>query len=450
MTPSPSHISVLLVEDDAALREVMVFHLEEAGYRVTAAGLAQEALDGYDPDRFDVVITDIRMPDMSGLELLTALRERDPLAVVLVITAFGGTERALEAMRRGAFHYVEKPVNTRALIALLERAAEFRHVSREHARLTTPLRHELVAASASMNEVLRLVDKVANSDATVLILGESGTGKELIARAIHRRSERARAPFVTVSCAAIPADLLESTLFGHERGAFTGAHRASPGKFVAAEGGTLFLDEVGELPPALQSKLLRVLQEGEVDPVGATSPTRVNVRILAATHRDLEDDVSQGRFRKDLYWRLNVIPISLPPLRDRPEDIPVLVRFFLRKHAPEDTLTVNREVDERLLEHTWPGNVRELENTVKRMTVLRESNTLTVDDIPPRLLLSPSPPTAGLPFALPEDHLDLRALERDVIIAALDKHGGNQSATARYLKIPRHILTYRLEKYGIS
>lgn len=444
---------LLLIEDDDSLREVMSFNLEDAGYLVDVAATGEEGVKKYEPRRHDVVITDLRMPGIDGLEVIARLRRRDPLCVVVVMTAYGGTQRALDAMRQGAFHYIEKPVNSGALRALLERAVEFRRVRCEHAELKKrpDQRHQLIASSSQMSQILRVVDKVADSDATVLIIGESGTGKELIARLLHERSSRRDAPFVTVNCAAIPGDLLESTLFGHTRGAFTGAHRDAKGKFRAAHRGTLLLDEIAELPLQLQSKLLRVLQEGEVEPVGSPTTTLVDVRVLAATHCDLEARVHDGLFREDLYWRLNVVPIPLPPLRERPEDIPPLVRFFLRKHAPQANISIAESVDECFLAHPWPGNVRELENTLQRMLLLRESDALTGRDLPARLRPSAvSTPSQGLPFTLPEGELDLRALERDIILAALEKMDGNQSATARYLKIPRHVLTYRLDKYGIT
>ena len=451
---------ILLVEDDDSLREVMTFNLEDAGFRVQSCPDAADALEAFEPETHDCVVTDIRMPGMSGLELLEKLLERDPKAVVVVVTAYGSKDRAVEAMRLGAFHYVEKPVNNLALQAVIEKAVEHRRVARENRKLKSATRggaHTIVASSPAMNEVLRKVDRIAGSDATVLVRGESGTGKELIARALHDRSDRSGKSFVTVNCAAIPSDLLESTLFGHEKGAFTGATSASEGKFSAADGGTLFLDEIGEMPLALQSKLLRVLQQGEIDVVGSATPITVDVRILAATHQNIEQLVEAGEFREDLYYRLNVVPLEIPPLRERPEDIPVLTRFFLRQFAPQENISVSEDVDALLVAHDWPGNVRQLQNTVERMVLLRDSDVIEASDVPetvrqPGIDASgdATHPKAGLPFALPDDELDLRALEKRVIEAALEKHDGNQSATARYLKIPRHVLLYRLEKFDID
>ena len=446
---------VILVEDDESLREVMCFHLEEAGHAVLAVAEAESALSAYDPET-DVVITDLRMPGMDGMALLGRLKQRDEQAVVLVITAYGGTDRAVEAMRRGAFHYVEKPVNTTTLLSSVGKALE--HLRRKGGGVELASQHTraadaqspIVASSPRINQVLRLVDKIAPTDATVLLRGESGTGKELIARAIHARSPRAGRPFVPVNCAAIPPDLLESALFGHEKGAFTGASRTTEGRFRQANGGTIFLDEIAELPTHLQPKLLRVLQEGEVEVVGAARPAKVDVRVIAATHQDLEALLERGALRQDLYYRLNVVPIEIPPLRERPEDIPTLTRFFMRKVAPQAPLEIDREVDEALLSYAWPGNVRELQNVIERMVFLREGERLTAADLPPFVLQPRAHGPGGLPFALPEAGLDLIALEKAIIEAALARCEGNRSATARYLNIPRHVLIYRLEKFGIK
>lgn len=446
---------ILLTEDDDSLREVMSFNLEEAGFHVDTAINGQIALDLFDPQRHDVVITDLRMPKMDGMQLLTNLLERDPQAVVVVVTAYGNSERALEAMRHGAFHYIEKPTNTLALQTIIQKAVEHRRTHRENSELKARAQRTaptLITSSPAMNEVLRIVDKVAASDATILVEGESGTGKELIARAIHQRSDRADQRFVTINCAAIPADLLESILFGYEKGAFTGAHKTTEGKFAAANHGTLFLDEIAEMPAKLQSKLLRVLQEGEIDVIGSSRPRPVDVRVVAATHQDLAQLVQVGKFRQDLFFRLNVIPMRIPPLRERREDIPVLFRYFLRKHAGRERIEVERSVDEALLDYDWPGNVRELHNIVERMVLLRDDDRITLADVPDTILQKTAPPPdhSALPFRLPEDGLDLKELERNVILAALDKMEGNQSATARYLNIPRHVLIYRLQKFGID
>ena len=483
---------ILLVEDDESLREVLSLNLEDFGLSVDQACDAEEALSLFEESLhqspYTLVISDIKMPKMSGLELLERLRLLDPQLPVIILTAFGGVERSLEAMRLGAFHYVEKPVNMSALYAEINRALS--HRAQRGERDTKPListrtkkpklaenDSQLVAASPAMNQVLKVVDRVANSDAPVMILGESGVGKELIARALHERSDRVEKPWVTVNCAAIPSELLESVLFGYERGAFTGAHKRTDGKFSLADGGTLFLDEIAEMSPALQAKLLRVLQDGLVVRVGANIAESVNVRIVTATHQDLRQAMESGSFRRDLYYRLYVIPITIPPLRERSEDIPVLLRHFIRGFAPQEQIKVSEAVDQACLHYTWPGNVRELRNVVERTLLLRECDTLDVADLPPELqereirasiaTSMSEPPNerhddpdsardnqeshprvslGALNFQLPKDSLDLKELERRVILSALELHGGNQSATARYLNIPRHALLYRLEK----
>jgi len=449
--------ALLLVEDDESLNEVLTLNLEDCGLIVHSAQsaeqaltLAREALTAGRPYR--LTLTDIKLPKMSGLELVAALKELDERVCVLVLTAFGGAELALEAMRLGAFHYVEKPINLRALTSELARALD--HYEQSY----PPQRSSLIASSPAMNEVLRVVDRVASSSAPVMILGESGVGKELIARALHERSDRARKPFVTVNCAAIPSELLESALFGHERGAFTGAQGRRDGKFSAAHQGTLFLDEIAEMSPELQAKLLRVLQDGLVERVGSITPEVVDVRVVTATHQDLAQAMERGSFRADLFYRLNVVPITVPPLRERREDIPVLMRHFIRQLS-QAPVEVSERVDEACLSYAWPGNVRELRNLVERMLLLREGARLTARDLPAELraasleLEEPLDRDApaqvrvgGLRFELPPHELDLKALERAVILAALAHHDGNQSASARYLKIPRHALLYRLGK----
>ena len=453
---------VLLIEDDDSLREVVSFNLKDGGFEVDATANGEEALGRYDAARHAVVLTDLKMPGMDGMEVLGRILAIEPQAVVVVMTAFGSLETAVSAMRGGAFHYVEKPVNTPTLLAVLRRAVEYGQLGKENQRLRKAVENKspeklIISTSPAMNEVLRLVDKVADSGATIAIYGESGTGKELVARAIHQRSQRNDKPFVTVNCAAIPPDLLESLLFGHEKGAFTGANRASRGKFAAADGGTLFLDEIGEMSAPLQSKLLRVLQEGEIDVVGSNLSAAVDVRVISATHRDVESMVEEGKFREDLFYRLAVIPITIPPLRERREDIPVLFRHFIRKHAADRLLEVDRAVDQCLVEYEWPGNVRELENTTERMLLLCNGDRLTIDDVPTRARRtsghrhrSSSDAHGDLPFELPPEGLDLMEHERLIISATLERMNGNQSATARYLSIPRHVLLYRMEKYGLK
>ena len=499
---------LLLIEDDESLREVLTMNLEDLGLNVTPCESAERALERFQEAQcharpYELVLTDVKLPHRSGLELLSELKALDEALPVIVLTAFGGAEPALEAMRRGAFHYVEKPVNLTSLSATLESALSLSPRKRSehstaqrsqkpphsgrpsHPSPTTRQSGGLIASSPAMNEVLRVVDRVASSSAPVMILGESGVGKELIARALHERSTRRDQPFITVNCAAIPSELLESVLFGHERGAFTGAQRRQDGKFSAAHRGTLFLDEIAEMSPALQAKLLRVLQDGLVERLGSITPEPVDVRVVTATHQDLKEAMERGEFRRDLYYRLNVVPLLIPPLRERREDIPVLLRHFIRALSPSE-VSVSAGLDEACLRYAWPGNVRELRNLVERMLLLREGDELSLRDLPlelreglkeglkeggtepqgdelaelERLLApqstdhelspdqSPNVTLGALRFTLPPDGLDLKALEREVIFAALALHEGNQSACARYLNIPRHTLLYRLEKFS--
>ena len=441
---------ILLVEDDESLREVLAMNLEDFGFQVEQYSDGKEAIRGYDPEVHDLVLTDLRMPGISGLEVLDRVKERDPDALVLVLTAYGGAKNSLEAMRRGAFHYVEKPVNTLSLVQEIDRAlAHKQGKNTERKRQQTTA---MIASSPVMNAVLRTVDKIASSDAPVMILGESGVGKELVARAIHDRSNRADGEFVAVNCAAIPGELLESILFGYEKGAFTGANKRTDGKFTSADGGTLFLDEIAEMSYELQSKLLRVLQDGFVERVGSLEPEQVDVRVVTATHQNLDALMEDGKFRRDLYYRLHVVPIRVPPLRERPEDIPVLTRHFVRELGADPSLTIDPEIDPVFMRYGWPGNVRELRNVIERMILLRDGDHLTLEDVPAELgaMSIVDASDGGLPFTLPEAGLDLMELEREIIIATLRKMDGNQSAAARYLNIPRHVLVYRLEKFEID
>jgi two-component system NtrC family response regulator len=398
-----------------------------------------------------LVITDIAMPGMSGYEVLKAIKQERPEALVIVITAFGSVEKAVEAMKLGAYDYLTKPFGRDELRLVVAKALAFRGLQEENSRLKERLSERidfssLVGISEKMQQVFDLVRRVAATEATVLLLGESGTGKELVARAIHHGSERGGEAFVPVNCAAIPRELLESELFGHVRGAFTGAVRDRAGKFAQADGGTLFLDEVGELPADLQPKLLRALQEREIEPVGG-STQKVDVRVVAATNRNLEEAVAAGQFREDLYYRLAVIPVYLPALRERLEDIPVLVRHFVKKHGGE-TIRVSDALLRRLAEHHWPGNVRELENCVERMLILRRGESL--DEVDFRPMGGPlSRSSQRRVLDLPDEGYALEDLEKEAVLEALRRSGGNQTRAAAFLRIPRHTLIYRMEKYGI-
>ncbi len=447
---------VLLVDDDESLRRVTGYHLEQHGFGVRTCADAASALEELQTRVADVVVTDVRMPGMSGLDLLARVRAGWPEIGLVVITAHGNVEDAVEAMQAGAHDYLVKPFEHEALILSIEKALRLTRLLRENQRLRElagqRLRFEnLIATSAAMQEVLETAASVAPRNTTVLILGESGTGKELMARALHHASSRREGPFVAVGVGALPDTLIDSELFGHRKGAFTGADRDRPGKFQLARGGTIFLDEIGDLKPELQVKLLRVLQEGEVDPLGANAPVPVDARVIAATHRDLEAMVEAGEFREDLYYRLAVLPLHLPPLRSRKDDIPPLVQHFAQRIARDNGHEPPVFADETtglLLRYDWPGNVRELENVVERALVLCPTGEVRPEHLPPRLRQT-RPDEGTLLGPLPEEGLDLEALEREVLERALEKCGGNQSATARYLHITRNTLLYRLEKYGL-
>jgi len=442
---------VLILDDDDSLRRVVEFTLEEAGYKVFAAADAEAGLKVFARERPPLVITDIQMPGMSGYDVLKRIKDESPETLVIIITAFGTVDQAVKAMKEGAYDYITKPFSRDALRMTVAKALSYRGLREENRHLRRRLGEQvdfehLIGISEKMQDVFTMVRRVAPSDATVLISGESGTGKELIARAIHNGSDRRDRPFVPVNCAAIPRDLLESELFGHVRGAFTGAVKDRQGKFELADGGTLFLDEVAEIPFELQAKLLRALQEREIEPVGG-GPRRVDVRVVAATNRDLEADMEDGGFREDLYYRLAVIPIHLPSLRDRRDDVPLLVKHFLGKHGASG-LEVSPAALKYLEGYDWPGNVRELENVVERMILLRRGEKLDLEDLPGKL--TNKTPEAGGVLHLPADGYPLEEIEKEAILEALQRHRWNQTRAATFLHIPRHVLIYRMEKFGLK
>ncbi len=447
---------ILVVDDDSSLRRVMKMQLEEVGYQISLAHDGDEAWTILKQVEPQLVITDLRMPT-TGLELLRRISKEGLQTTVIVITAFGTIESAVEAMKMGAYDYVTKPIDFDALVLVVHRAMERQNLIEEVRTLRSALdRHYgfegIVGNSKALLRVLDQAARVAQRDATVLILGETGTGKELVARAIHHNSRRSSRPFMPINCGAIPADLVESELFGYARGAFTGALTSKSGRIESADGGTLFLDEVGELPLNTQVKLLRVLQEGEIAKLGESAPVKVDVRVIAATHRDLSAMVEDGGFREDLYYRLAVVPLKIPPLRERREDIPGLIEALLqrirKRHSlPEIRLSPN--VQQRLISYSWPGNVRQLENILERLLVLSSGDLITIDDLPEELI-SPSAPSAALWPNLPEEGLSLEEIERELISRALDKFKGNQTQAARYLDISRRTLIYRMEKHGLA
>jgi len=449
--------TILIIDDDTSLRRVLEYNLQEAGYAVATAASGEEGLERFDEVSPALVITDMKMPGMDGMQVLKAIKERSPETLVMVITAFGTVDIAVEAMKAGAYDYITKPFNRDELRLTVAKALRLSGLEDENKRLKSELADRvdfgaMVGSSAAMEKVFQIVRKVADSEASVLITGESGTGKELVARSIHTHSGRKNGPFVAINCAAIPRDLLESELFGHVKGAFTGAIRDKTGKFALADGGTIFLDEVGELPLELQPKLLRALQERTIEAVGGTREQKLDVRVVAATNLDIEKAISDGTFREDLYYRLAVIPIHLPPLRQRRNDIPLLLRHFCGKYGAE-SVRIDKQALERLTAYGWPGNVRELENLVERLLIMRNDDTISDGDLPDKIRNGAV--TAGLNAAqagvinLPDEGYSLEQLEREVVVQALERNAWNQTAAARFLRIPRHTLIYRMEKYQI-
>ncbi len=441
---------ILVVDDERRQRDILQMILESEGYLASGAGNGRQALQAAGGETFDVVLTDLKMPDMSGIQLLDEILRVQPNACVVLMTAHGTIDSAVEAMRRGAFDYLTKPLDKDALLLSLRRATERSRLMRENRMLKEQLRErfslgKIVGSHGSMQDVFRIVQKVAPSTSTVLIYGESGTGKELIARAIHQESERRVRPFWAVNVAALPESILEAELFGHERGAFTGADSRKIGLFEQAHGSTLFLDEVGDLKRDLQVKLLRTLQEREILRVGGTERIKVDVRIVAATNQDLERAVREGRFREDLYYRLNVIPITLPPLRERRTDIPLLVDHFVAKYGGRRG--VSDQALRILMSYDWPGNVRQLESVIERALVLGDGNEIVAEDLPEAVRAGISSPRAGLTIDIPESGIDLEGLERSLILKALDKAQGNVTRAARLLGLSRRTLQYRLGKF---
>ena len=446
--------SILLIDDDDSLRRVMEFSLTEAGYTVRAAANGEDGLRLFEQDSFNAVITDITMPGMSGMDVLAKIRELNELVPVIVITAYGTIESAVDAMKKGAFDYITKPFNRDELRLTLEKALKMRRLEKENVELRAQVNERyrfesIIGAGQKIKDVLDMAGRVAASDASVLITGESGTGKELLAKGIHYNSRRIDGPFVAINCAAIPENLIESELFGHVKGSFTGAVKDREGKFEQADGGTLFLDEIGELRVELQAKILRALQERQVDRVGGTRPIDVDVRVIAATNKDVDRAVKEGNFREDLYYRLSVVTLQMPPLRERREDIPLLADYFLKKFNRDADVRLDPEALSVMKAYGWPGNVRELENVIERASVLRRSAVITTSDLPDKLKKGKTD-VGQIILNLPDEGISLEELEKNLIMKALDVHKGNQTRAAEYLGITRPTLIYRMEKYGIK
>jgi two-component system nitrogen regulation response regulator NtrX len=444
--------AVLVIDDEESILEALKQTLEFEGYRVTLAADAERGLALFRQEHPDVVLLDIKMPRTDGMELLTRIRSLDPDVQVIMITGHGTDETAFQAVKRGAFDYLRKPPDTERVLTSVGNALAARRLLEENRQLKGRPRSEaIVGNSPALRDVLERVEKVAPTRASVLITGDSGTGKELIARQIHQKSDRRRSPFVEVNCAAIPQELIESELFGHERGAFTGAHAQRKGKFEQAHGGTLFLDEIGDMSASAQAKVLRALQEGVIERVGGSEPIAVDVRVLAATNKDVQEEIDAGRFREDLYYRLNVVPLRLPSLGERPSDIPLLAEHFLALYAQENNLPVKRiapDALEALKRREWPGNVRELKNAVERLAILSEGQTITLGELeeiePARDAALRAPVAAEGTF-----HEYKEAAERGFILSKLQENDWNVSETARKIDMPRSNLYKKIEKYGL-
>ena len=447
--------SILVVEDEPKLRRLVELQLADDGYEVQSAPDAESGLKLVNGPPFDLIITDLKLPGMSGLEFLQAVKRVDAQIPVVIMTAFGSVESAVDAMKAGASDYVLKPFSLAELVMVVRKELDTHELRRENRTLREALGRRyayknIVAQSEKMQAVLALVERVAPSNVTVLIGGESGVGKDLVARAIHEHSQRSAGPFIKINSTAIPETLLESELFGYEKGAFSGATTSKPGKFELADRGTLFLDEIGDIPAAIQVKLLRVLQEKEFERLGGTKTLKVDVRLIAATNRDLRAALEEGTFREDLYYRLNVVPIDIPPLREHKEDIPALVKYFLEKFAKEsgaEPKGVTPDALKLLVDFRWPGNVRELENVIQRGVTLSEGAAVDVADIHLDSRLPRA--SSNTAFVLPEG-MTLDQWEQETIREALKRANGNKSQAARMLGLSRNALRYRLSQMGVA
>jgi DNA-binding NtrC family response regulator len=448
---------ILIVDDEKGQREILYTILQKEGYFTVDVPGAREALESLDHEEFDLILTDLKMQGVSGMELLEKVLAVDPLQCVIMMTAHGTIDSAVEAMKKGAFDYLEKPLDREDLLMTLQRAMERVSLLRENRVLHKRLEETrgipgIIGDHPKMKEVFRVINKIAPTNSTVLVYGESGTGKEMAARAIHDRSPRCDRPFFAINCAAIPDTLIESELFGHEKGAFTGASSRELGLFEAADGGTVFLDEIGEMNAAMQAKLLRAIQEKEIRRVGGKVNIPVDVRIISATNKDLEAEIRQGRFREDLFYRLNVLRINLPPLRERGSDIALLADFFVRKYSTSSGLPlkeITRPALKLLMSYCWPGNVRQLESVIERGVLMAENDYIQPEDLPAEVHEEGS---AGrrLNFELPLEGLSLEELERDLIVKAMERSGWVIAKAAPLLGMSYKTLQYRLEKFGIE
>ncbi|MBW1742815.1 MAG: sigma-54-dependent Fis family transcriptional regulator [Deltaproteobacteria bacterium] len=454
---SKSMQKILIIDDDPQILDVIASVLRDGGYTVDTAANGTKAIRSIDTESYDLVITDLKMPEVDGMMVLKHVVDRSPDTMCIILTGYGTIEGAVEAIKAGAFHYITKPVKSAEIMTVVEKALKYKLLERENIllrqQLKTKYRFEnFVGDSRPIQEVFELIEKVADTDSTILITGESGTGKELIAKAIHYNSQRRDNPMVVINCGAIPEELLESELFGHEKGAFTGAHKARMGRFEVANGGTIFLDEIGDMSPNLQVKLLRVLQEQQFERVGSTRTIGVDIRVIAATNQDLFRAVNKGRFREDLYYRLNVIPINVPPLRERRSDTPLLVDFFIKKFTKEKEKNIRgftQESMDTLFQYDWPGNVRELENLVERVIILSDDEEIGLDDIPESIRqrakrmesFEVAMPDGDIPF----DHA-VEEYEKKLILQALEETNWVKTKAAKLLKMNRTTLIEKMKK----
>lgn len=442
---------ILLIDDDPSLRRVTEYNLTQSGFQVVAAESGKQGLDFFERFSPDLVVSDVKLGDMDGLDILEQIKTDAPEIPVIIITAFGSIELAVQAMHKGAFNFITKPFERDTLVLSCKKALELRGLRSKTRFLSDEINRltgikGIVSASSVMKELLETASRAAGSDATVLISGESGTGKEVLARLIHQNSPRSSGSMVAVNCAAIPPGLVESELFGHVKGAFTGAIKDRKGYFQTASGGTLFLDEIGELTTDVQVKLLRAIQEKKIQAVGAEQPRSVDIRIIAATNLDLQEQIDLGRFREDLYYRLSVIPLFIPPLRERTEDIPALVKHFLKKFDAPAQVQFSEKALDMLKAYPWPGNIREMQNIIERCLILRKNTLIEPDDLQ---LIARKPENGKIPVEIPDEGISLEEIEKNYIRKALEKAGQNRSKAARLLKVPRHVLLYRIEKFGL-
>lgn len=453
--------SILVVDDEKSIRELFSSLLQGKGYQVTTAEDGEQALAELRNAPFDLVISDVKMPRINGFQLLNHIRQHYPETLCILLTASPNAEEAVNAVKHGAYDYITPPFKDEKIRLIIKNALGQKALhaasSGPHPSAAQSIRNNIIGQSPSMRKLCEIIEQIAPTKATVLITGESGTGKEVLARAIHNSSKRKGTPFIAINCGAIPENLLESELFGYEKGAFTGAASAKTGLFEIASGGTLFLDEIGDLPPLMQVKLLRVLQEREIRKIGGTRSIAVDFRLITATNKNLEQEVAENRFREDLFYRLNVIQLELPPLRNRRDDIPLLAEHFLQKIAPERKLVFSRETMQILMDYNWPGNIRELENVVEHTTIFTITREIRKESLPPQLLKNKINDGSTPPQALtelPDDGLDLDGylgqIEKDILLKALEKNHGIRKRAAQFLHISFRSIRYRLAKYGIA